>query len=504
MIRTITSQSSFYSSFRRGFRNAATTQQRRSFAPPPRRPTATSASQHHRVLKRRPLQQQDALHHQDKRVKSSSSIVENFLRQHEATSQTAATQEFEISRLAKKTGVRLTEPEMQLLRRQLGCKGDGLASFQEFQRLGKEAKEKQWARELMLNAVEQPSTVWDKFGSKLVFSLDFLGKGLFAVVGAQAAGDAGMNIVGATLIGCVAAMGGGTLNNLLYGHSTLDTQTGVRWVRNPSILFSAVICSAITFFVWPVYCREEAKRELRKVFGTKLQPDGSADQEAFVHACETNEEFRELIAKGLGKAGMKAINDPERLFQLADEDESGYLELDEMQQMVGKRFSGSDVIYGLDTIAFASLSVFGVHQATTRGLNPFVACTSGVTICFGGIMRDVLCGKDIAVGGQSYAFATWMGSSVYVALRELGIRGVPIPLIARICMSFMTTVGIRAYEYYQGEPLLRPMHYQEEHKRFFDPDEEEDDNEDKFQPITKLVRHVTKIQPISSSQSPSR
>jgi uncharacterized membrane protein YeiH len=85
----------------------------------------------------------------------------------------------------------------------------------------------QWARELLLSAVEQPSLTFDKFGSKLVTSLDFMGKGLFAVVGAQVAGDAGMNIVGAALVGCVTCMGGGTLNNLMYGHSTLEAQTGV-------------------------------------------------------------------------------------------------------------------------------------------------------------------------------------------------------------------------------------------------------------------------------------
>ena len=77
-------------------------------------------------------------------------------------------------------------------------------------------------------------------------------------------------------------------------------------------------------------------------------------------------------------------------------------------------------------------------------------------------MRDVLCGRDLAIGGQSYAFATGIGSAVYVFLRELRLRGLPAPLLLRIVCAFATTMGLRAWEYVRGEPLLRPMHFHSE------------------------------------------
>jgi hypothetical protein len=80
-------------------------------------------------------------------------------------------------------------------------------------------------------------------------------------------------------------------------------------------------------------------------------------------------------------------------------------------------------------------------------------------ICVGGILRDVLCGRDLAIGGQSYAFAMGAGSGMYVFLRELRLMGLPCPLITRIVLAFATTTGVRVWEYIRGEPLLRPMHY---------------------------------------------
>lgn len=58
--------------------------------------------------------------------------------------------------------------------------------------------------------------------------MDYVGLALFSVVGTQVAGDAGFNLVGCTLVGCVAGLGGRTINNLLFG----ATRNGVFWARN--------------------------------------------------------------------------------------------------------------------------------------------------------------------------------------------------------------------------------------------------------------------------------
>ena len=106
----------------------------------------------------------------------------------------------------------------------------------------------------------------------------------------------------------------------------------------------------------------------------------------------------------------------------------------------------------------AAISVAGVHSAIAVGLHPLVAATSGVTMCLAGILRDVFCGRDLAVASQSYALATGAGSTVYVLTRELALRGYPILAIFRILLSMGTTISIRYFEYVIGQPLLAPMH----------------------------------------------
>ena len=108
--------------------------------------------------------------------------------------------------------------------------------------------------------------------------------------------------------------------------------------------------------------------------------------------------------------------------------------------------------------ALAAISVAGVHGAIAMGLSPLVSAVSGITTSLGGVMRDIICARDIAAASQSYAFATGCGSAVYVMTRELALRGMPLLAITRIALSFGTTISLRYWEFVKGEPLLSPMH----------------------------------------------
>ena len=113
----------------------------------------------------------------------------------------------------------------------------------------------------------------------------------------------------------------------------------------------------------------------------------------------------------------------------------------------------------MDTLALAAISIVAANGATARGLHPLVACTSGVTICFGGLLRDVMCGRNLAIGSQSYALATGAGATVFVALRELSLRtNLTVPLALRVLLAGGTVVGLRTWEKVRGRPLLQPMH----------------------------------------------
>jgi uncharacterized membrane protein YeiH len=90
--------------------------------------------------------------------------------------------------------------------------------------------------------------------------MEYIGICLFSVVGTQVSGNAGYNIVGCALVGCVAGMGGRTINNLLHGSSSLLRQLpGVFGARNPLPLAMALGSSSVTFFAWPLYCENKAE-----------------------------------------------------------------------------------------------------------------------------------------------------------------------------------------------------------------------------------------------------
>jgi uncharacterized membrane protein YeiH len=205
-----------------------------------------------------------------------------------------------------------------------------------------------------------------------------LGISFFAMAGAYTAGEAGMHVVGSTIVGCVTALGGGTFNNLVTG-------ANVGWVRNPSFLVITVGASLVGFYAWPLV----VEKQLQEI-------DGHNSSEA--------------------------------------------------------------IRYALESVALGSLAVVGAQQGIVRGLHPLVSSILGVTITFGGVVRDLMCSRDLKVGAstgcQSYGIASFSGAAVYVMLRELHVwncagstsklvhGGIPIGL--RIFLGLGTVFGVRA------------------------------------------------------------
>uniref|UniRef100_A0A7S4NE72 EF-hand domain-containing protein n=1 Tax=Odontella aurita TaxID=265563 RepID=A0A7S4NE72_9STRA len=367
----------------------------------------------------------------------------------------------DVNLITEQMGVRLTKNELALLSKKFARRKDGKASIAELRKASQNKLDQRATRELCLGMIEQPTTKWDQIGHKFIHFLHFFGSAMFAVVGTQVAGDSGMNIVGCSLVGCIAAMGGGTLNNILYGSSsTLLGRSGVFWVQIPSKLAGSIAASVITFFAWPLYCEHTSAHYLEDIIGKdNLNKAGKVDKEAFCLACEKDPHFLENVRSSLKKDSPRVRKaEPAELFNHIDTDGSGDIDQFELKEMIQRQFDSSPITYAIDTVALASLCVVGVHGALVRGFHPIVTASSGITVCFGGIMRDVLCGRDLALGGQSYAFATGMGSTVYVFLRQLSIMNIPVPLFARIFAGAGTVIGIRYWEFVMGKPLLSPMH----------------------------------------------
>ena len=121
------------------------------------------------------------------------------------------------------------------------------------------------------------------------------------------------------------------------------------------------------------------------------------------------------------------------LFDLLDEDGNEVLEVAELLKFARHETVSSPHFYAMESAALASLGVASAQSCIIRGLNPFsavaVAAASG---CFGGVMRDMLCRRDHVTGMQNYVTSTAAGAASLIAMRELVLRGVRLPLLARI------------------------------------------------------------------------
>ncbi|MCW9035161.1 MAG: trimeric intracellular cation channel family protein [Rhodospirillales bacterium] len=75
-----------------------------------------------------------------------------------------------------------------------------------------------------------------------IYWFDLAGVGVFALSGALAAARNKMDIVGFFVVALVAAIGGGTLRDLILG------QTPVFWIHDPSYLYVCLGVAGFTFF----------------------------------------------------------------------------------------------------------------------------------------------------------------------------------------------------------------------------------------------------------------
>lgn len=241
-------------------------------------------------------------------------------------------------------------------------------------------------------------------GQRVLQWIARLGISFFSLAGAYSAGEAGMHVVGATFVGVVTGLGGGTLNNIMVG------ATPVGWMRDTTLLAAAVAASVMGFYVWPL-----AERVLA---------DGKRYDVASTSSAIATEQ------------------------SLSDDRATAAVDGTEVPSLVH---------YALESIALGALAVIGAQQGIVRGLHPVVSSCLGVTTAFGGVLRDLMCHRELKLGAasgcQSYAVASLSGASVYVLLRELHVYNCAgstsrlvhggIPIGVRIVLGAGTAVIVR-------------------------------------------------------------
>ena len=77
-----------------------------------------------------------------------------------------------------------------------------------------------------------------------VNALTYIGDASFSISGAATAGDSGADVVGCILIGCITALGGGTVRDVLLDNLPIS------WLQSLGELVLCLVLSLVVFLVW--------------------------------------------------------------------------------------------------------------------------------------------------------------------------------------------------------------------------------------------------------------
>ena len=322
---------------------------------------------------------------------------------------------FDVIAKANSHNLRLSQTERALIERDADALGnsDGKVSEVEWQALVQARAQRHAEKMLLLEYIGRVTEDGTHAGQAALRRAGLLGVIFFSITGTHAAGEAGMHVMGATLVGVVTAIGGGTLNGVMMG------STPVPWMANPLPLVATLAAGVATFYGLPLAVRvwEEAT---------------AAEASEATAAAEAT--TAEATASGPTAVRMG--------------------------------------MFALESIALAAFSVVGAQSGITRGLPPVVSACLGVSIAFGGVFRDVLIQRDVALttthaaGNQSYGLACLAGAGTYVALREVHVRHAyrflecGLPLTLRIACGMGAALLVRAVAWQailEGKDMVQPM-----------------------------------------------
>lgn len=196
--------------------------------------------------------------------------------------------------------------------------------------------------------------------NSILYGLDVFGTVIFAFSGALKAGRKGMDLVGMMIIASITAVGGGTLRDVLMMGRESAT---------------AVYCDNNTNFPLP-----SPSSYNPVVFWMKTP--------LYLELCCVTAVITYYVWPKLSK--KFGLDDSEQFICISD------------------------------ALGLAAFCVVGVQQATKRRLAPILCVVSGLmTSCFGGIIRDVICGEQPRImypHRSLYALGPALGACVYTIL----------------------------------------------------------------------------------------
>lgn len=220
--------------------------------------------------------------------------------------------------------------------------------------------------------------------------------------------------------------------------------------------------SLATFYLWPKFESWVAHQYLYALRDSAhLDCDKPVDLPDFAQSLQKDVELEKRIRDAILQQMQISTEEAHILqgpdgvrimFEWLDVKQSGLLHVEDFERLARLQVMSSPLIYSLESILTGTAGISGAQAGLTCGMHPSICCCCGVSIAFGGVLRDWMCRRDVAMGTSSFALASGLSATVYVALRRLVVYGFNIPLVFRVLLSVGAAGGQRAYCWFFLEP----------------------------------------------------
>jgi uncharacterized membrane protein YeiH len=225
--------------------------------------------------------------------------------------------------------------------------------------------------------------------------LDYGGTLTFAMSGTITAAQSGLDVFGCSMVAMITAVGGGTIRDAVF------LARRPFWTSETEYIWMSVITGFLTFFTWPLVLGWKEERRM-----LKEKKDRQMDHYEVI---ERNNKRLE------GEGGSRK--------------DDYYDEVDA-------------VLDTFDAIGLAAFAIIGAQNGVRAGMPIVVSAICGMaTSTFGGLTRDVLCGRPVRIvhsNAEVYAQPALAGAVTY-----LGAKGMNLSPGLRIGSAMFVCLGSR-------------------------------------------------------------
>ena len=256
----------------------------------------------------------------------------------------------------------------------------------------------------------------------LLRGLDYGGTISFALSGSIIAAKSGLDVFGCVLVGMITAVGGGTIRDAVF------LARRPFWTSETEYIWIMVTTGFVTFFMWPAVMRWNQNRRARqqnlecvdKSCGDECKDDISVqDKRRNFNGNEKNDAdhfFDYPISNhNLISTLMIEINGKTRNKKDADN--------------CKKRTDNYDwfdaALDTFDAFGLSAFTIVGTQNGVRAGMPIVVSAICGVcTSTFGGVIRDVLCGRPVRIvhsNAEVYSETALVGAFAYLGANSMHI-----------------------------------------------------------------------------------